>query len=68
MQQKMMKYMMIFMAVMFYKVPSGPGHLLHHQQPLADRRAAAAAQDCATGPSKITDDEARPGKRQARPR
>ena len=25
MQQKMMKYMMVFMAVMFYKVPSGLG-------------------------------------------
>ena len=45
MQQKMMKYMMVFMGFMFYKVPSGPGHLLHHEQPLGDRRAAAAAQD-----------------------
>ncbi len=44
MQQKMMKYMMVFMAFMFYKVPSGPRALLHHEQPLVDRRAAAAAE------------------------
>ena len=34
MQQKMMKYMMIFMGFMFYKAPSGLGLYFNHEQPV----------------------------------
>ena len=43
-QQKMMKYMMIFMAFMFYKVPSGLGIYFITSSLWANRREAPAAQ------------------------
>ena len=49
MQQKMMKYMTIFMGLMFYKVASGLVLVLHRVEPVGHRRAEAAAEDQAGG-------------------
>ena len=56
MQQKTMKYMMIFMAVMFYKVPAGLG-IYFITSSLWSIGERLLLPKIAHEPSKITDDE-----------